>query len=125
MHYAERCQQIEESNPSLLSIGDATIGVICPVLAFCSPIQEWSGDMGKSSFWGCHDSEGTGAPLLRGEAERADTVQLVEERLLGILLKCTNIWREGVKKTETSSKVVKEILHTMSCGKSLKIWEVD
>lgn len=42
--------------------------------------------MGKSPVWGYQDIEGTGAPLLRGGAEIADTIQPVEEEALGDIM---------------------------------------
>ena len=73
VHSEEPGQQVKGGYPPhLLCPGEATPGVLCPVLG--SPFQERQGTTGESSAKGYKDDEGTGASLLWGKVERAGSV---------------------------------------------------
>ena len=66
--------EVKRGDPSpLLSTGDATAGVLGPVLG--SPVQDRHGHTEDSPDKGHQEDEGTGASLLGGKAERSGTVQ--------------------------------------------------
>jgi len=63
VHLEECGQQVKGgSSPPLLCPGEASSGVLCPVLG--SPVQERQGTTGESPEEGYEDDEGTGASLL-------------------------------------------------------------
>jgi len=79
VHQEECGQQDEGGSPSPLHCpGEASSGVLCPVLGF--PLQERWRATGESPAEGYKDDEGTGTSLLRGEAEGAGLVQPEEEK---------------------------------------------
>jgi len=79
VHWEECGQQIEGgSHPPLHCPGEAPSGVMRPALG--SPVQERWGTTGESPAEGCKGNEGTGASLLRGEADGAGLVQPEEEK---------------------------------------------
>jgi len=87
MHQEERGQQGEGGSPSPLHCpSEASSGVLRPVLG--SPVRERWGAAGESPAEGYKDGEGTGASLLRGEAEGAGLVQPGEEKAERGLSKC-------------------------------------
>ena len=72
-------QQVERGSPSpLLCPSETPYGALRPVLG--SPLQDRWGAAGESPAEGYEDDEGTGASLLRGEAEGAGLVQPEEEK---------------------------------------------
>ena len=63
LHSEECCQQVKGGDrPSLLSPGETTPGVLCPVLG--SPVQEGHGATGASLEEGYEVDERTGAPVV-------------------------------------------------------------
>lgn len=56
------CQQVSGGDPSLLSTGEATPGVLCPVLG--SPVHEKPRHTAVSTAKGHNDNEGTATSLL-------------------------------------------------------------
>ena len=92
--YEEQCQPVEGNNPLLLSCGEASHDVLCPVLG--SPVQKRHGVPVGSPAKGCYNDEGTGPSLER-------LILLVcsfwrREGSGGNLISMyINIWRQGIK----------------------------
>lgn len=59
------CQLVNRGDPSLLSTGEATPWVLCPVLG--SPVHKKPRHTGVSTTKGHNDNEGTATPLLWGK----------------------------------------------------------
>ena len=73
LHWKWYCQQVEGGGPSpLLRTGEAIPEVLHAVLS--SSVQEGRGDTGESPTKGHKDDEGSGASLLCGKSERAETL---------------------------------------------------
>ena len=78
-----------------------TAEVLGPVLG--SPVQEWYGHIGASAVKGHEDDEGTGVSLLWGKAERAGTVQPIEEKAQRDLINVYKYWWGRGNKMEPGS----------------------
>lgn len=76
VHQEKCCQQDKGDDPALLlSLGEASPGVLCPALG--SPLKEGHGAPATSPAESYEDDQG--ASLIRGEAERAGSDQLGED----------------------------------------------
>lgn len=90
---------VKESDPSSsLSIGEATLGVLCLVRgSLAQDRHDWR-ESGKSTRWW------TGAPLLEGMTESLGTVQGGEEEAVSdFISRCTNTWRDSANNMELGS----------------------
>lgn len=113
-------QKVKMCDPSLLiSTGEAAAGVLCPVLD--SSAEERHQHPAASPPQSHKDYYETEIFFIWGKAERAGTVQPVEEGS-GILPMCVNTWQKGIRTREPGSSQL--VPNDMKRGNAHKLKQI-